>query len=176
VPEARVAVADVIAGTGFSTLIEAEPEVEGAATLTAVIVTGSTVGIAAGGVYTPELVIVPTLLFPPATVSTCHVTAVFVVFATAAVKVAVLPNRTWPAPLTLTVTAGCGGLFPPDPASVLLEHPLASMAIAKRDTVANRTWQSRESRTKDLRNACNPSLETGSCCMDIYLSKPQLRD
>jgi hypothetical protein len=140
-------VADVITGTGFSTLIEAEPDVEGEATLTAVIVTGSTVGIAAGGVYTPELLIVPTLLFPPATVFTCQVTAVFEVFATAAVKGAVLPSRTWSAPLTLTVTAGCGGLFPPEPLSVLLEHPLASMTIANRDTMAIRIWESRESCT-----------------------------
>jgi hypothetical protein len=97
---------------GLKTLSWTEPEVDGEATLTAVMVTGFVAGRTAGGVYTPALVMVPTLLLPPATVLTCHVTAVPVRLATVAEKVVVLPKRTWLAPLT--VTDGCGGLFSPE--------------------------------------------------------------
>jgi len=45
---------------------------------------------------------VPTELFPPAIPPTCHVTAVLVRLATVAVKLIVLPSRTWVGPLTVT--------------------------------------------------------------------------
>ena len=107
-------------------MIEAEPEANVDNVLTAVMVTGLTVGIAAGGVYTPDPVIVPTLLFPPATAFTCHVTSVSATLATVAVKVTVLPKRTWLAPLTVTATVG------------KMEHPLARMTKAGSDTMATR--------------------------------------
>jgi hypothetical protein len=126
---------------GLKTLIWAEPEIDGE------MVTGLAAGPTAGGVHTPALVMMPTLLLLSATVLTCHVTAVFVRFATFAVKVTVLPKRTWLAPLK--VTDGCGGLFPPELLVVLLEHPLAKMIVASRDTKAIRTWERRESCPRD---------------------------
>ena len=43
-------------------------------------------GIAAGGVYSPVVEIVPVALLPPATPFTCQVTAVLLVFETVAVN------------------------------------------------------------------------------------------
>jgi hypothetical protein len=76
------AVALVTAGTGFCTVKLSDPEIVGEATLTAVIVTGFVLGIAVGGVYWPLLVIVPLVLFPPATPLTCHVTLVLLALVT----------------------------------------------------------------------------------------------
>ena len=115
---------------------------------------GLVVGRVEGGAYNPALVMVPTVLLPPATVFTCHVTAVFERLATVAVNVVVLPKRTWLAPLT--VTEGCGGLPPPELPLVLLVHPLTKRTMASSDTKAVRKWESRESCTRDLRNAGDP--------------------
>jgi hypothetical protein len=49
----------------------------------------------AGAVYTPDALIVPVVAFPPATPSTDHVTAVFVVFCTVAVNCAVAFTATF---------------------------------------------------------------------------------
>jgi hypothetical protein len=147
----------------------ADPEAVGAATLTAVIVKGLVVGMAAGGVYTPALVMVPTVLLPPATVLTCHVTAVLVTLATAAVKVVVLPKRTWLAPVT--VTDGCGVLVPLGLPEVL-EHPLAKMTGMSRDTRAIRTWKSRESCTTDLHGAGSRRRRKRRRLGDILLDEP----
>ena len=136
-PEARVAVAEVMTGMGLTTLSWADPEVEGEATLTAVMVKGLVVGMAAGGVYTPALVMVPTVLLPPETVVTCHVTAVLVSLATAAVKVVELPKRTWLAPET--VTDACGELVPLGLPVMWLEHPRAKITGTSRDTRVIRT-------------------------------------
>ena len=97
-------------------LTGAVPEYDGDATLTAVTFTVLFAGIAEGGVYTPAAVIVPTVLLPPATPLTCQFTAVFERLLTVAVKVAVLPNRTWLEPETVTEGCCCCGgveLFPP---------------------------------------------------------------
>jgi hypothetical protein len=51
-------------------------------------------GTEAGAVYSPVALIVPTVEFPPVTLFTCHVTAVFEVFATAAVNCVVRPACT----------------------------------------------------------------------------------
>ena len=169
-PEARVAVAEVMTGTGLTTLSWADPEVDGEATLTAVIVKGLVVGMAAGGVYTPALVMMPTVLLPPATVLTCHVTAVLVKLTTAAVKVVVLPKRTWLAPVT--VTDGCGELVPLGLPVVLPEHPLAKMTATSRDTRAIRTWESRESCTRDLRSAGSRRRQETMKARDIFLDEP----
>jgi hypothetical protein len=45
-------------------------------------------GRSAGAVYTPAEVIVPSIVFPPATLLTLQLTAVSVVFVTAAMRVA----------------------------------------------------------------------------------------
>jgi len=49
-------------------------------------------GTAAGAVYKPTVLIVPTVPFPPVVPLTCHVTAVFVVFVTVAVNCCVSPT------------------------------------------------------------------------------------
>ncbi len=64
------------------------------ATLVAVTVTVFGDGMTAGGVYTPEAEIVPTVPLPPAIEFTVHVTPVFVALATLAVKVELEPSRT----------------------------------------------------------------------------------
>lgn len=63
------------------------PDRVGSATDTAETVTLGEVGIAAGAVYTPALDMVPTVALPPGIPLTCQVTAMLVVFVTAAVKV-----------------------------------------------------------------------------------------
>ena len=83
-------------------LTGAVPETDGEATLTAVTFTVLFVGIVDGGVYTPAAVILPTVLLPPAMPFTCQFTVVFARLLTVAVKLAVLPNRTWLAPETVT--------------------------------------------------------------------------
>jgi hypothetical protein len=92
----------VTAGMGFHTVSVAVPVNVGAATLTAVMVTGLVAGIAAGGVYSPLVEIVPSVVDPPTTPFTCQVTPVLASLLTVAVNWAVEPSLTWPAPLTVT--------------------------------------------------------------------------
>src|SRR5271166_4296907 len=94
-------------------LTGAVPETDGDATLTADTFTVLVAGIVEGGVYTPAALIVPTVLLPPAMPLTFQVTAVFERLLTVAVKVAVLPNRTWLAPETVTEGCCCCVEFPP---------------------------------------------------------------
>ena len=91
-----------------------EPEAVVEAVLVAVIVTVLGFGIAAGGVYTPLVEIVPYVLLPPAIEFTLHVTPVLVVLTTLAVKVEEVPSLTWLPPLTVTLI-GSGVLDPPPP-------------------------------------------------------------
>ena len=56
------------------------------ATEMAFTVTGFDAGTVAGAVKSPVALIVPVVAFPPVTLFTCHVTAVFEVFATVAVN------------------------------------------------------------------------------------------
>ena len=100
------AVAIESTGTGFWTVSPIEPETVGAATLTAEIVTGFVLGIVVGGVYSPLPLMVPLVLLPPVTPLTCHVTPIFVEFATTAYSWAVDPSRTWVGPVTVTCTCG----------------------------------------------------------------------
>jgi catabolite regulation protein CreA len=81
-------------GRGFQTASVAVPVTIGAATVTAVIVTGLVAGIVAGGVYRPPAEIVPSALDPPATAFTCHVTDVLDSLITLAVNWAVDPSLT----------------------------------------------------------------------------------
>ena len=90
-------------------LTGAEPETDGDTTLTAVTFTVLVAGIVDGGVYTPAELIVPTVLLPPATPLTCQFTDVFARLLTVAVKLSVLPNRTWPAPETVIEGCCCCG-------------------------------------------------------------------
>src|SRR5271155_4900357 len=53
----------------------------------AVTVTVAGLGTAAGAVKTPDVEIVPVVVFPPVTPFTCQVTAVLLVFSSVAVKV-----------------------------------------------------------------------------------------
>lgn len=92
----------------------------GAATLTAVIVTGLMVGMLVGGVYNPVAEIVPTVAEPPVTPFTCHVTAVFASLVTVAVNCVVDPSLTCEVPVTVTcgvvlMTLAVPGLEPPHP-------------------------------------------------------------
>ncbi|MNC88239.1 hypothetical protein D3C83_40360 [compost metagenome] len=65
----------------------AAAERPGSSFATAVIVTVAGEGTAAGAVYMPAAVIVPTAALPPATPDTCHVTDVSNALATVAVNV-----------------------------------------------------------------------------------------
>jgi hypothetical protein len=64
----------------------AEADFVESACATAVTVTVAGVGMADGAVYRPNVEIVPTVAFPPATPFTCQVTAVFVAFVTVALN------------------------------------------------------------------------------------------
>jgi hypothetical protein len=73
------------------------------ATEIAFTVTGFDAGTVVGAVKSPVALIVPVVELPPVTLFTCHVTAVFDVFATVAVNCCV--NPTWTlGVLGLTVT------------------------------------------------------------------------
>jgi hypothetical protein len=78
--------------------------------LVAVTCTVSGDGMSAGAVYTPAGVIVPSIAFPPGTPFTLQLTAVSVVFVTAAINVAWPPSTTDPfAGVTVTTMDGRGG-------------------------------------------------------------------
>src|SRR5207302_4834143 len=78
------------------------------ATEIAFTVTGFGAGTVVGAVKSPVALIVPVVELPPVTLFTCHVTAVFDVFATVAVNCCV--NPTWTlGVLGLTVTTTAGG-------------------------------------------------------------------
>ena len=80
------------------------------ALLVAVTWTVAGEGRSAGAVYTPAVVIVPSVAFPPATALTLQLTAVSVVFATEAANVAWFPSTTDPlGGVTATSIPGGGG-------------------------------------------------------------------
>jgi hypothetical protein len=74
--------------------------------------------------------IVPVALLPPATLFTCHVTAVLVVFVTEAVNCTGDPNRACAAPETVTAGFTVGAGVPPP------EQPTASAAKLKKKSPA----------------------------------------
>ena len=103
-------------GIGFCNVMVALADAVLSAALVAVIVTELGFGIAAGDLYLPVESMVPTVEFPPATPLTVQLTAVFVLFATVAVRLSVSPMRTFAVPgATVTLVAGGfgGGLLPP---------------------------------------------------------------
>ena len=71
-------------------------------------------GRSAGAVYTPPDVIVPTVVFPPATPFTLQLTLVSVVFVTVAVNIAVFPSTTDPLVGAMVTTIDGGGGGPPE--------------------------------------------------------------
>jgi hypothetical protein len=71
---------------------------------------------------------VPTVLLPPATLLTCQVTAVFERLLTVAVKVVVLPSRTWLAPLTVIDGCGCVEELRPEPQPLIKNEALSASA------------------------------------------------
>ena len=78
--------------------------------LVAVTCTVSGDGMSAGAVYTQAGVIVPSVVFPPGTPFTLQLTAVSVVFVTAAINVAWPPSTTDPfVGVTVTTMDGRGG-------------------------------------------------------------------
>jgi hypothetical protein len=86
------------------------PDFVESAGLVAVTWTVSGDGMSAGAVYPPADVIVPTAAFPPGTPFTLQVTAVSVVFVTAAINVAWPPSKTDPfVGVTITTMDGGGG-------------------------------------------------------------------
>src|SRR5581483_340855 len=98
-------------------------------------------GSVAGATYTPNVLMVPTLLLPPFTLLTCQVTVVFVVLMTVALN-------TWDDPGasvtalgdTLTPITGGGVEPPPHPTSsnaaqtVATQHPWVNRPSTKRAT------------------------------------------
>jgi len=112
----------------------------GEATLTAVTVTVFVVGMLAGGVYTPPVVIVPTVPLPPVTPFTCHVTALLARLVTVAEKLSVLPSRTCAPPLI--VTDGCEGweLLPGPPVPQPASRTAMQIEYAKMEYERGRRW------------------------------------
>ena len=84
----------VTAGAGDCSVTVDEAEAEAEADETALMTTVLEAGIAAGAVYTPEVVMVPREAFPPTISFTRHVTAVLVVPLTVAVNALLAANRT----------------------------------------------------------------------------------
>lgn len=78
--------ATVGAAIGEVTATVAVALLVGSATEVAPTVTIPEAGIEAGAVYRPADEIVPYVALPPVTLFTCHVTAVFIVFATVALN------------------------------------------------------------------------------------------
>jgi len=88
----------------------AEAGFVGSALLVAVTCTLAGDGKSPGAVYTPAVVIVPTVAFPPETPFTLQLTVVSVLFFTVAVNVMVFPSSTEPLDgATATVICGGGG-------------------------------------------------------------------
>ena len=168
-PETGVAVAAVIAGIGLRMLSCAEPDTLGEATLTAVMVTVFEAGIVAGGVYTPAVLMVPTVLLPPGTPSTCHVTAVLVMLLTAAVKLAVVPSRTWLPPLTVTDGWFCIGLEP-------VLQPARMVTKPSTNTRRRCEWGNCESCKADLRDGKSSDAGKGKADRATTLGTMQPRE
>jgi hypothetical protein len=72
-------------------------------------VTEAGLGRSAGAVNKPELEIIPTVEFPPATPFTVHVTPVFEVPVTFAVNCCVLPSNTLELEDETVTVTDCGG-------------------------------------------------------------------
>jgi hypothetical protein len=105
------------------------PDFVESAWLVAVTCTVAGEGRAAGAVYTPAEVIVPSAAFPPGTPLTLQVTAASVVFITVATNVTWLPSTTDPfAGVTVTTMSGGrgGGDTPPAPQPSVHAHSLRS--------------------------------------------------
>jgi hypothetical protein len=106
------------------------PDLVESAWLVAVTCTVAGEGRAAGAVYTPAEVIVPSAAFPPGTPLTLQVTAASVVFITVATNVTWLPSTTDPfAGVTVTTMSGGGGGgggTPPAPQPSVHAHSLRS--------------------------------------------------
>lgn len=81
-------------GNGFQSVTALVAVALEFAALTALTVTLFVAGTTAGAVYVPEALIVPVEEAPPVTPLTCHLTEVFDVPDTAALKVWVAPART----------------------------------------------------------------------------------
>ena len=122
-------VTDTVIGAVTVTVAEADLVVS--ATDVALMVTAAGDGTVDGAVYTPAVEIIPTVELPPFTPLTLHVTAMFAVFVTAAVKVCMAPVSTVAvAGVTVTATgiaaAGHLPLFALDGAVVVAEVALTT--------------------------------------------------
>ncbi|PYX86899.1 MAG: hypothetical protein DMG68_13700 [Acidobacteria bacterium] len=73
-------------GVGAPMLTMADADLELSACETAVTAKGLFAGTAEGGVYTPDVLIVPTVALPPAVPATCQVTCVLLVLFTVALN------------------------------------------------------------------------------------------
>ncbi len=85
-------VTDTVIGAATVTVADADFVVSAADVALMVTVAGD--GTVDGAVYTPAVEIIPTVELPPLTPLTLHVTAMFAVFVTAAVKVCMAPVST----------------------------------------------------------------------------------
>src|SRR4051812_38802284 len=96
--------------------------------MNAVMVTLAGLGMTTGAVYSPVLSIVPTVVLPPFTPLTCHVTFVSLVFATMAVNCCCAPSCTF-AVAGEIVTVGGGGVgLPPPPQAESVHRHIAAKA------------------------------------------------
>jgi hypothetical protein len=95
-------VTELTTGMGLRMLSEMDPAARLDAALTAVIVTGSELGMPAGGVYRPVEEMVPVEADPPVTKFTCQVTAWLLVSDTVAANCDVAPSLVWLGPVTVT--------------------------------------------------------------------------
>jgi hypothetical protein len=151
----RPGVADpfVTTGSGFRIDSVDEAEATGVACVTAVIVTVFGVGIVAGGVYKPVAEIVPVALPPPATPFTCQLTAVLLVFVTAAVNCTVDPSRACAVPEIVTAGFAVGAGLPPPP-----EQPAAKLTKPKQSNPAALLWPIPNTRTRKFEDPGSPAV------------------
>src|SRR5579862_805122 len=106
------------APAGWPMVTRALADLLGSACEIAFTFTVGGVGSVAGATYTPNVLMVPTLLLPPFTLLTCQVTVVFVVLMTVALNTCDDPGASVTAlGDTLTEIIGGGVEPPPHPAS-----------------------------------------------------------
>jgi hypothetical protein len=125
-------------GIGFQSVTALLAVADELAALIALTVTVLLAGTVAGAVNVPDALIVPLAALPPVTPFTCHVTGVFDVPDTVALKVWVALART-SAPageiFTLTPDPGAGVLeFEPEELVVVPVHPESNATASRRES------------------------------------------
>src|SRR5512135_1450395 len=115
------------APAGWPMVTRAVADLVGSACEIAFTFTVGGVGSVAGATYTPNVLMVPTLLLPPFRLLTCQVTVVFVVLMTVALKTCDDPGESVTVlGDTLIPIAGVGVEPPPHPTSSNAAHTVAT--------------------------------------------------